>query len=97
MTADEECSLHLLNPITGAQLPLPCITTMGFFQALPGTASGKATGFLFHKRSFLAVHWPERAFYEQNNEIPIDRMPLCFLRKAVPYGTQQAPAASTSS
>jgi len=70
---------------------------MGFFQALPGTASGKATGFLFHKRSFLAVHWPERAFYEQNNEILIDRMPLCFLRKAVPYGTQQAPAASTSS
>ncbi|CAL4948239.1 unnamed protein product [Urochloa decumbens] len=29
VTADEECALHLLNPVTGAQLPLPCITTMG--------------------------------------------------------------------
>ncbi|XP_039851730.1 uncharacterized protein LOC120710129 [Panicum virgatum] len=87
VTADEECSLHLLNPITGAQLPLPCITTMGgFFQALPRTAGGKATGFLFDESSFLAVHWPERAFYEhaRPDEIPIDRMPQRFLRKAVP-------------
>ncbi|XP_072150111.1 F-box protein SKIP23 [Setaria viridis] len=65
VTADEECALHLFNPVTGAQLPLPCITTMGFFQALPRTKSGKATGFLFHESSFLAVHWPDRAFKER--------------------------------
>nr|TKW15976.1 hypothetical protein SEVIR_5G268400v2 [Setaria viridis] len=86
VTADEECALHLFNPVTGAQLPLPCITTMGFFQALPRTKSGKATGFLFHESSFLAVHWPDRAFkvVERPDEIHIGRMPLRFLRKAVP-------------
>ncbi|KAF8695967.1 hypothetical protein HU200_036846 [Digitaria exilis] len=85
VTADDEFSLHLLNPVTGAQLRLPCITTMGFFHALPRTEDGRAAGFLFHHSSFLALHWPEeRASAFPPDELPIDRMPLRFLRKAVP-------------
>ncbi|KAF8675757.1 hypothetical protein HU200_047241 [Digitaria exilis] len=85
VTADEECSLHLLNPVTGAQLQLPCITTMGFFHALPRTENGRAVGFMFHDSAFLVVHRPEeRASACPPDEIPIDRMPLRFLRKAVP-------------
>ncbi|CAL4974810.1 unnamed protein product [Urochloa decumbens] len=93
VTADEECALHLLNPVTGSQLPLPCITTMGFFQVLPRTESGDATGFLFDERSFHAVHWPEKAFEDRrpDDQIPIAQMPLRFLRKAVPLRDPTSP------
>ncbi|CAO2183315.1 unnamed protein product [Urochloa humidicola] len=87
VTADEECALHLLNPVTGAQLPLPCITTMGFFQPLPRTESGDATGFLFHERPFLTAHQPEYTGLDHDehpDEIPVEQMRLRFLRKAVP-------------
>uniref|UniRef100_A0A0E0JLV2 Uncharacterized protein n=1 Tax=Oryza punctata TaxID=4537 RepID=A0A0E0JLV2_ORYPU len=42
VTADGECELHLLNPISGVQRSLPSITTTGYFDALPRTEGGKA-------------------------------------------------------
>jgi hypothetical protein len=42
VTVDDECALHLLNPITGAQLPLPSISTMDYFQVLPRDESNNA-------------------------------------------------------
>ncbi|OEL35938.1 hypothetical protein BAE44_0003044 [Dichanthelium oligosanthes] len=87
VTADEECALHLLNPVTGAQLPLPSITTMGYFEILPRTESSGTAGFLFHERSFLQVHRPEYKGIEYDkhpHEIPMGIMPLHYLRKAVP-------------
>ncbi|RCV26678.1 hypothetical protein SETIT_5G265300v2 [Setaria italica] len=101
VTADEECALHLFNPVIGAQLPLPCITTTGFFQALPRTKSGKATGFLFHESSFLAVHWPDRAFKVVERPVGQTRYILVGCRcvssaKPCPYGTQVVPASTSS-
>ncbi|CAO1945477.1 unnamed protein product [Urochloa humidicola] len=87
VTADEECVLHLLNPVTGAQLPLPCITTIGYFEILPRTTeTSSATRFLFHERQFLQAHRPEYAGLDHDehpDEIPVALMPLRFLRKAV--------------
>ncbi|CAO2198158.1 unnamed protein product [Urochloa humidicola] len=90
VTADELCALHLLNPVTGAQLPLPCITTIGYFEILPRTTetSSATTRFLFHERQFLTAHRPEYTgiigYDEHPDEIPVEQMPLRFLRKAVP-------------
>ncbi|KAL6615768.1 hypothetical protein ACP70R_038038 [Stipagrostis hirtigluma subsp. patula] len=84
VTADAECTLHLLNPVTGAQLPLPPITTMGHHELLPRTESNDAARFLFHERSFMAVHGHGVLYAREHYEITMDKMPLCFLRKAVP-------------
>ncbi|CAL4948240.1 unnamed protein product [Urochloa decumbens] len=87
MTADEECALHLLNPVTGAQLPLPCITTIGYFEILPRSESNSTIRLLFHERQFLTAHRPEYTgldYDEHPDEIPVEQMPLRFLRKAVP-------------
>ncbi|CAL4955229.1 unnamed protein product [Urochloa decumbens] len=85
VTADEECALHLLNPVTGAQLPLPCITTIGYFEILPRSESNSTIRFLFHERQFLTAHRPEYTgldYDEHPDEIPVEQMPLRFLRKA---------------
>ncbi|CAO2204321.1 unnamed protein product [Urochloa humidicola] len=85
VTADLECALHLLNPVTGAQLPLPCITTMGYCQVLPRTDDQAGIRFVFRDRSFLAVHWPDNRMQAQESvETPGDQMPQRFFRKAVP-------------
>lgn len=81
---DEECALHLLNPITGAQLPLPSITTLGHCESLPRDESSDTIRFVFHYRSLLAVHWPDNRMPAQESvEMPADQVPACFFRKAV--------------
>lgn len=55
VTADGECELHLLNPISGVQRPLPSVTTTGYFDALPITDGGKAR-FLWNVASFRDTH-----------------------------------------
>uniref|UniRef100_A0A0D9YCI9 KIB1-4 beta-propeller domain-containing protein n=1 Tax=Oryza glumipatula TaxID=40148 RepID=A0A0D9YCI9_9ORYZ len=75
VTADGECELHLLNPISGVQRPLPSITTTGYFDALPRTDGGKAT-FLWNVASFRDTHRHEgysllpgtRSFVEMSAE-----------------------------
>uniref|UniRef100_A0A0E0C5V0 Uncharacterized protein n=1 Tax=Oryza meridionalis TaxID=40149 RepID=A0A0E0C5V0_9ORYZ len=58
VTADDECGLHLLNPISGTQHSLPSITTTGYFDALPRT-DGDEARFLFKVASFVETYWPE--------------------------------------
>uniref|UniRef100_A0A0D9YCY0 non-specific serine/threonine protein kinase n=1 Tax=Oryza glumipatula TaxID=40148 RepID=A0A0D9YCY0_9ORYZ len=58
LTKDDECGLHLLNPISGTQRSLPSITTTGYFDALPRT-DGDEARFLFKVASFVETYWPE--------------------------------------
>uniref|UniRef100_A0A0E0JM86 F-box domain-containing protein n=1 Tax=Oryza punctata TaxID=4537 RepID=A0A0E0JM86_ORYPU len=72
VTADDECGLHLLNPISSSQHSLPSITTTGYFDALPRTdgdedflntlglssVGWKPTG-LKHIGSFPKTYWLE--------------------------------------
>ncbi|KAF8695966.1 hypothetical protein HU200_036845 [Digitaria exilis] len=87
VTVDEECALHLLNPVTGAQLPLPSITTMTGYceEALPrAESSDTSIRFVFHDRWLLAVHWPDnRMRAGESVEMLADQVPTCFFRKAI--------------
>lgn len=46
ITVDEECEMHLLNPVTGTQIQLPSITTLPFVDAV-SDAQGLHTKFNF--------------------------------------------------
>uniref|UniRef100_A0ACD5VZ78 Uncharacterized protein n=1 Tax=Avena sativa TaxID=4498 RepID=A0ACD5VZ78_AVESA len=88
VTVDDECALHLLNPITGAQLPLPSISTMGFFQVLPRNESNKVFRVVFDRRSFQALHFPgldHSYLLASPEELPADDFLVTFVRRAVPW------------
>jgi hypothetical protein len=88
VTVDAECALHLLNPITGAQLPLPSISTMGDFQVLPRNECNNAFRVLYDSRSLLRLHCPGLDLGhlpESPCELPADNFLVGFVRRAVPW------------
>ncbi|CAL9178609.1 unnamed protein product [Musa hybrid cultivar] len=48
ITVDESSNMHLMNPLTGAQFPLPPVTTLPFVAAVRDS-QGRVTGLILNR------------------------------------------------
>ncbi|CAD5187991.1 unnamed protein product [Musa acuminata subsp. malaccensis] len=66
-TVDSLCNMYLLNPLTGAQIPLPCVTTLPFNETTFARAGNKAwtsisspycyTDIIHHNARFYTINY----------------------------------------
>ncbi|URE19875.1 F-box and DUF domain containing protein [Musa troglodytarum] len=59
VTVNDTCSMHLLNPLTGAQIPLPPITILSFIEAIQSSHAHSSIKFIMGQQvvsSFESLH-----------------------------------------
>uniref|UniRef100_A0A0D9V3Z5 Uncharacterized protein n=1 Tax=Leersia perrieri TaxID=77586 RepID=A0A0D9V3Z5_9ORYZ len=78
VTADGECGLHLLNPISSAQHSLPSITTTGYFDVLRELMIAP------FEKSYWPEGHPEFANWQPVTEMPAKEIQSSRLLKAIP-------------